>query len=45
MVSFIKKINIPNYEKEEIKKLLVEKNMYLLDINKELYYKLIDLFE
>ena len=37
--------NISNNEREEIKKLLEEKNMYLLDIDKDLYNKLIELFE
>ena len=37
--------NISHNEREEIKKILQEKNMYLLDINKDLYCKLIELFE
>ena len=37
--------NLSNIEREEIKKKLEEKNMYLLDIDKELYTKLIELFE
>ena len=37
--------NISFNEREEIKKLLEEKNMYLLDMDKELYNKLIQLFE
>ena len=37
--------NLSNDEREEIKKILEKKNMYLLDIDKELYTKLIELFE
>ena len=37
--------NISNNEKEKIKILFEEKNMYLLDIDKDLYFKLIELFE
>ena len=36
---------ISNNEREEIKQLLEEKNMYLLDIDQDLYSKLIELFE
>ena len=37
--------NISDSERNEIKKLLEEKNMHLLDINKDLYCKLIVFFE
>ena len=37
--------NISYNEREEIIQLLEEKNMYLLDIDKDLYSKLIELFE
>ena len=37
--------NFSNKERKEVKKLLEEKNMYLLDIDIELYNKLIELIE